>query len=62
MATSIKTFLEESRDELRKVNWLTREEATRYTLFVVGISLGFAVFLGALDFLFLKIIETIIAR
>lgn len=52
-----KLFLHESRQELRRVNWPTREETVRYTMFVIVLSLGFAVFLGALDFIFMQALE-----
>ena len=46
------TFLKESRTELRKVTWPTREETIRYTVAVVAISLGVAALLGGADFIF----------
>jgi len=52
MLTRIKNFLKEVRTELRKVTWPTRQETIKYTLMVVGVSAGVAIFLGALDFLF----------
>ncbi len=45
-------FLKEVRLEMKKVNWPTRQETLRYTLIVIGVSLGVAFFLGALDFIF----------
>jgi len=45
-------FLQESRQELRRVNWPTRQETVRLTLIVIGISLGLALFLGFFDYLF----------
>ena len=38
------TFLKETRVELKKVNWPTRRETIKYTLIVLGVSLGVAVF------------------
>ena len=43
-------FLREVRGEMRKVNWLSRKEVTRYTLLVFSISFFVAAYLGALDF------------
>ena len=43
-------FLREVRGEMKKVNWLSRQEVTRYTLLVFGISLVVAAYLGALDY------------
>lgn len=45
-------FLKEVRSELKRVTWPTRKEAIRYTLLVIGLTLGVATFLGGLDFLF----------
>ncbi|MFH0804654.1 MAG: preprotein translocase subunit SecE [Patescibacteria group bacterium] len=50
MANKLFTYILESRDELRKVLWPSRQETIKYTLLVIGISLGVAAFLGALDF------------
>ena len=54
------TFLKEVRLEMKKVNWPTRQETTRYTLIVIGISVAIAVFLGALDFVFTRILNKFI--
>jgi len=53
----IKVFFKEVAVEARKVNWPTREETLRYTLIVIGISLALALFLGVLDFVFVKILN-----
>jgi len=50
-------YLRESYQELRKVVWPTKQETINHTLLVIGISLGAAIFLGALDFLFTWILE-----
>ena len=38
--------------EIKKVAWPTKKETYNYTLLVIGVSLGFAIFLGALDYVF----------
>ncbi len=45
----IAQFVRESRIELRKVVWPTRQEATRLTLVVVGVSAGMGLVLGGFD-------------
>ncbi len=60
MFAKIKNFFAESRQELRHVNWPTRQEAIRLTMIVIGIAVGFAVFLGAFDYLFTSIIKNFI--
>lgn len=47
--TSIITFFQESRAELRKVTWPTRQETQNLTVAVIGMTLGIAAFLGAID-------------
>lgn len=52
MLNKLILFLKESRIELKKVTWPTREEIIRYTMTVVIISAAVAIFLGGLDFVF----------
>lgn len=56
----IRAFLQESKQELKRVNWPTREETTRYTLFVIFFSLGIAAVLGFLDYAFLQILQKVV--
>ncbi len=60
MFAKIKHFFEESRQELRHVNWPTRREAIRLTSIVIGISVGLALFLGFFDYFFTEAIKSII--
>ena len=62
MFERIKKFFSESRQELRHVNWPTRQEAIRLTSIVIAIALGLAVFLGAFDYLFTYLIKTFIVQ
>jgi len=55
-------YLKEVRIEAKKVNWPTRQEALKYTLIVIGISVSVAVFLGTLDFIFTLILNKIILK
>ena len=55
-------YIKESIAELKKVTWPTRREAINHTLLVIGISLGMAAFLGAMDYLFSLGIQRIIER
>jgi len=61
MIHKIKLFLEDSMQELKRVNWPTREETIRYTIFVIVFSLGLAAFLGFFDFIFIKGLSAIIS-
>ena len=51
------TFLKEVRLEMRKVNWPTQQETTKYVIVVVGVSAALAVFLGGLDFIFITVLN-----
>ena len=59
MATPV-GFLRETRDELKKVVWPTRQEIIRLTVVVIAISLLVGLFLGGLDFIFTKLIGIVI--
>ena len=60
MATTPVTFLKETRDELKKVVWPTRQEVIRLTFIVIAISLIVGVLLGGLDLVFTKALELIV--
>lgn len=58
MITRVVTFFKESRVELKKVRWPTREETARYTIAVIAASAVLAVYLGAMDYLLQFILNT----
>ena len=60
MFSKFTNYLKASQKELKKVTWPTREETTNHTILVVGISLAMAAFLGTIDWLLTKILETLI--
>ena len=60
MAVSPVTFVKEVRFELAKVEWPTRDQVIRLTTLVVSISLVVGLFIGALDFVFFKIMEILL--
>ena len=45
-------YIKGSIEEMKKVTWPTKKETQNFTLLVIGVSLGVALFLGALDFIF----------
>lgn len=57
---AIVRYLKETRAELRKVTWPSREEAVNLTLIVVAVTAAMAAFLGAVDYLFSKLFGLII--
>ena len=44
------SYIIESKEELKKVAWPTRQTVIRDTILVVGVSLALAIFFGATDF------------
>ncbi|MEK7576238.1 MAG: preprotein translocase subunit SecE [Patescibacteria group bacterium] len=55
MFSRLTNYLKETRQELRKVNWPTRTQTIQYTILVIVISVGVAIFLGVIDYV-LKLI------
>ena len=51
------TFLKETKDELSKVVWPTQKEIIRLTLLVITISLIVGLYIGGIDFVFVKLLE-----
>lgn len=51
------TFLKETREELVKVVWPTRQEIVRLTGVVIGISVMVGLFIGGLDFILTKVLS-----
>jgi preprotein translocase subunit SecE len=47
----LQRWLRETRAELRKVTWPTREEALRLTYVVIGLSVALGLLLGGMDLL-----------
>jgi len=60
MFSKLIPFLQESKQELKRVNWPSREETIRLTLVVILLSLAVAIFLGALDFIFAYLLELLV--
>jgi preprotein translocase subunit SecE len=53
----VSRYLKETRGELRKVTWPTREESWRLTLIVLAVSIIMSVFLWVFDTLFSNSIQ-----
>lgn len=64
-ANPVTRYLRETRGELRKVTWPTRQESWRLTAIVIAVSAGMAFFLWFWDFIFSQtihwLIETLVA-
>ncbi len=57
---SVVAFIRQVRDELNQVTWPTKEKTIRLTTIVVVVSLLVGGYLGALDYLFTKLMGLII--
>lgn len=58
MFSKLTTYFSETKTELKRVVWPSRQDTMKHTLAVIGISVVVAVFLGALDILFQFLLET----
>lgn len=56
------TFFKEVLVELKKVIWPSRADVIKYTVVVIIVSALVGVYLGALDFVFAKIMEIVLQR
>ncbi len=52
MAGKIASYLRETKEELIRVSWPSRQVVMKHTLLVIGISLALSVILGAADYVF----------
>jgi preprotein translocase subunit SecE len=48
----ISNYIKSSITEMKKVTWPTKKETYKYTMLVIGVSLGVALFIGILDYIF----------
>ena len=53
-------YIKDSISELKKVTWPTKKQTTNYTIVVIALSIGIAIFFGILDYFFSMGIEFII--
>ncbi|OGY63122.1 MAG: preprotein translocase subunit SecE [Candidatus Harrisonbacteria bacterium RIFCSPHIGHO2_01_FULL_44_13] len=60
MLAKFQAFLQESKQEFKRINWPDFQETRRLTLIVIGLSLGVAIFLGLLDFIFSSLLQKLI--
>lgn len=57
----IAEYLRDTRGELRKVSWPTRQQTINLTLIVLAVTVVMAAFLGSVDFLFATLISLIVS-
>jgi preprotein translocase subunit SecE len=58
----LKTFILESYEEFKKVSWPSREQTIRLTAYVLGVSLGVALFVWLVDLLLKEVLTTILTQ
>ncbi len=57
---SLGRYFRDTRAELRKVTWPSREESWNLTLIVLGATVGMSIILAASDFIFSRIMQGIV--
>lgn len=57
---SFLNYLQSTKAELKHINWPTQKQAIIYTAIVIVIALGVGAYLGALDFIFITLLEQFI--
>jgi len=62
MFNKIAKYLAETKAELLKVTWPTRQQAIRLTLAVIFFSIILAAFIGVMDFIFSQSLQKIILK
>jgi preprotein translocase subunit SecE len=62
MIKAIKDYLIGAYAEMKKVTWPTKQQTINYSLIVIGMSLGLAIFFAVLDYIFAVAITTLISR
>ncbi|OGH84720.1 MAG: preprotein translocase subunit SecE [Candidatus Magasanikbacteria bacterium RIFOXYA2_FULL_44_8] len=57
---AIKNYFIGSYAEMKKVTWPTKKQTTNYSLLVIGLSVGMAIFFSVLDYVFNLGVESLI--
>lgn len=60
LATNLANYLHSAVSELKKVTWPTKKQTTAYTIAVIAMSIGMALFFAILDYMFNLGLEAII--
>lgn len=58
-AEQIRRYFRESRIELKKVTWPSREQTVQLTIVVVVVCVAIALFLGGIDYVFASLIKAL---
>ena len=60
--SSVKNYFVGSYEEMKKVSWPTKQQTLSYSLLVIGLSVGLAVFFAVLDYIFSFGITTLLTK
>jgi len=60
-ANKVTRYVRQTRGELRKVTWPSRQESQRLTAIVLGVTAAMALFLGLLDFGFSRAVQGLVS-
>jgi preprotein translocase subunit SecE len=60
--SKLSQYIKDSIGEMKKVTWPTKKETRNYTFLVIGISVGVALFLGLLDWIFEIAFKVIVTK
>lgn len=58
--TKLTTYIREAIYELRKVTWPTKTQTLNYSLVVIGIAVGTAIFFAILDYIFTRLLGVLV--
>ena len=58
----LKSYIQETRGEMKHVSWPTYRQTVVYTLLVIGVSVAVSIYLGFFDFAFSKLIEIFVLK
>ncbi len=59
--TQVITYVKNSIEEMKKVQWPTKKQTIRLTALVIGVSVSVGLYVSGLDYLFTKGIETLLS-
>ncbi len=60
MTNKLIQYFKDSKAELKKVTWPTKQETIRHTLNVIGISIVLSIFLGIIDYFLTFAVEKLL--
>lgn len=58
--SGIANYFKGAYEEFKKITWPTKEETWKKSWIVIWFSVGFALFLGTLDFFFNRLLQVIV--